>query len=88
MNNEKENNDNLNKEHEQATELLLGCLSQVTQNEYVLSSARGGIAAFMIGRIMAIPPQLSIAAGLVFGAYQGYQKAKNKKESENVNTPL
>jgi hypothetical protein len=79
MNNENTNQDTNDTEYTQANKVLTEYLNHVTDNKHVISSVQGGLTAFMIGRAMAIPPQFSITAGLVFGAYQSY-KASKKKE--------
>jgi hypothetical protein len=81
MNNENTNQDTNDTEYTQANKVLTEYLALVTDNKHVISTVQGGFTAFMIGRAMAIPPQFSIVAGLVFGAYQSYKTFKAEEET-------
>jgi len=81
MNTENTNQRTEDTEYAQASKVLAEYLSYVTDNKHIVSSVQGGLTAFMIGRAMAIPPQFSVTAGLLFGAYHSYKAAKKEDTS-------
>jgi hypothetical protein len=89
MNNTENNTENTtDAEYSQINNVLTEYLGTITDNKHIISAVQGGLACFMLGRAMAVPPQFSIPAGLVFGIYKSIKKqSEQKKSEEEAGTP-
>ena len=76
------NENNEQKENQTEQDHLTAFVKSLTDNKHILTTVQGGVAAVMLGRLMAVPPQFSFTTGLILGALQAFHAHRQEEAAK------